>query len=552
MPTYHKTRLMPWALVAWFCLVIILSMLRITFQVDPIHDGTFYSSGFALNENLLIYQDIATSYGPITHLFSAILINFFGTSLMIHRIGWLVLQLFIVLISFKLLMIKLSFNKSFFLASSLILLDPNSVGVSLGYVNASRYWPNQIIVLISLIVVLLVYKILSLNNNSNFLIFLLGVINCLFFFIRAQSSIISIFITGFVLYLFKSNLKSLLCFLAGTFIGLASLVATLSKYMVFGEFIRQTLILPLDPSVPYSKFDSIGAVRFLAIVLLSVSFFYFVFFTTKILTLSKLRFNYFLLDLFFTLLVFSLAWQSIQNSTLKNSYKDPYFLILTLVRGSGIAFTVLLLALLLYFVIKAWFERNVLLDSSNKRFVIFALLMLFFNLITVYPKFGYLPYLLPLTTPLLFILPFMNVYKDNFFVFFYKFALVSTIATVTATSIHTSYSYQSQNLELIRSTNLAAARAIDKEIVFLNLLDARSVVWGPGCYELMSAITGKYLPIGINYGPDIPYPPKKQVGKLNLSCDDNSSMSETEIIKSNTDIFTLITGNRILKVFALN
>ena len=552
MQTYHKTRLIHWALFSWFCLVIILSILKITFQVDPIHDGTFYSSGFALNKNLLIYKDIATSYGPITHLFSAMLINFFGTSLMIHRIGWLVLQLFIALISFRLLMIKLSFNKSFFLAISLILLDPNAVGISLGYVNASRYWPNQIIVLVSLVVVLLVYKILSLKHNLNFLIFSLGAINCLFPFIRAQSSIISIFITGFVLYLSKKNPKSLFYFLFGTFVGLASLMTTLSKYMDFGEFIKQTLILPLDPSVPYSKFDSIGTARFLVIVLISISFFYLVFFTTKILTLSKLRISYFILDLFFTLIVFFLAWQSIQNSTLNYSYKDPYFLILTLVRGSGIAFTFLLLALLLYFVIKALFENNVLLDSSNKRFIIFALLMLFFNMIAIYPKFVYLPYLLPLTTPLLFILPFLTVYKDNFFVYFYKFALVSTIATISATSIHTSYSYQSHNLELIRSSNLTAARAIDKEISFLNQLDARSVVWGPGCYELMSAITGKYLPIGINYGPDIPYPPKKQVGKLNLSCDDNSSKSETEIVKSNADVFALITSNRILKVFDLN
>ena len=551
MQTYHKTRLIPWVLFSWFCLVILLSILKITFQVDPVHDGTFYSSGFALTQNLLIYKDIATSYGPITHLFSAILINFFGTSLLVHRIGWLLLQLFIVLISFKLLMIKLNFNKSFFLAISLILLDPNAIGISLGYVNASRYWPNQIIVLTSLIVVLLVYKILSLKYNLNFLIFLLGVINCLFPFIRAQSSVIFIFITGFVLFLFKSNPKSLLYFLFGTFIGLASLMATLSKYMDFVEFIKQTLILPLDPSVPYSKFDSIGTSRFLVIVLLSVSFFYLVFFTTKILTLSKLRVSHFLLDLFLTFIVFYMAWQSIENSTLNNSYKDPYFLILTLVRGSGIAFTVLLLALLLYFVTKALFERNELIDSSNRRLVIFALLMLFFNLVTIYPKFGYLPYLLPLTAPLLFTLPFLKVYKENFFAYFYKVALVSTIATISATSIHTSYSYQSHNLELLRSTNLTASRAIDKEISFLNQLEPRSVVWGPGCYELMSAITGKYLPIGINYGPDIPYPPKKQVGKLNLSCDDNFSTSGTEIYKSNVDVFAVITSNRILKVLDL-
>jgi hypothetical protein len=68
----------------------------------------------------------------------------------------------------------------------------------------------------------------------------------------------------------------------------------------------------------------------------------------------------------------------------------------------------------------------------------------------------------------------------------------------------------------------------------------------------MSAITGKYLPIGINYGPDIPYPPKKQIGKLNLSCDDNFSNSETEIDKSNADFFTLINSKRILKVFDLS
>ena len=552
MQTYHKARLIPWALFSWFCLVIILSILKITFQVDPIHDGTFYSSGFALNENLLIYKDLATSYGPITHLFSAMLINFFGTSLIVHRIGWLVLQFFIVLISFKLLLLKLSFNKSFFVAFSLLILDPNTVGVSLGYVNASRYWPNQIIVLVSLIVVFLVYKILSLHHNLNFLVFLLGAINCLFPLVRAQSSIISIFVTGFVLYLFKNNPKSLLYFLLGTFTGLASLMAILSKYMDFGEFIKQTLILPLDPSVPYSKFDSIGTARFFVIVLLSVGFFYLVFLTTKLLTVSKLRISYFVLDLFFVLIAFRLAWQSVQNSTLNYSYKDPYFLILTLVRGSAIAFTVLLLALLLYFAIKALLEKNLLLDSSGKGFFIFALLMLFFNMIALFPKFAYLPYLLPLTAPLLFILPFLTVYKGNFFLYFYKFALVSTVSTISATSIHTLYSYQSHNLELIRSTNLIAAKAIDKEISFLNHLDRRSVVWGPGCYELMSAITGKYLPIGINYGPDIPYPPKKQIGKLNLSCDDNFSNSETEIDKSNADFFTLINSKRILKVFDLS
>jgi hypothetical protein len=68
----------------------------------------------------------------------------------------------------------------------------------------------------------------------------------------------------------------------------------------------------------------------------------------------------------------------------------------------------------------------------------------------------------------------------------------------------------------------------------------------------MSAITGKYLPIGINYGPDIPYPPKKQIGKPNLSCDDNFSTSDTEIDISKADLFTLVNSKRILKVFDLN
>ena len=63
----------------WVLIVLVVSICKVFFQVDPVHDGTFYSSGFALNDGLKLYSEVATSYGPIRIYYQQSLYYCLGT-----------------------------------------------------------------------------------------------------------------------------------------------------------------------------------------------------------------------------------------------------------------------------------------------------------------------------------------------------------------------------------------------------------------------------------------------------------------------------------------
>ena len=504
----------------WVLIVLIVSICKVFFQVDPIHDGTFYSSGFALNNELKLYSEVATSYGPVTHLLSAAIIFLFGNALVLHRITWLVIQLLIVLLTYKILMIKFNKNTSISLAFFVLLFDPSTIGFGFGFVNPGRYWPNQIIIIMSLITLYSFSKIDLKNNNPTIFAYIIGLSSSIFPFIRAQSTIVTFFVIPVSIILFYKNKKNILYFFMGLITGFISLTILLYKFMNFKDFFKQTILIPLEPTVQYSKFDFFGSLKLFILIILTfilvAGITIILRFFPRISTKSKI--------VFFVALFSLISILTVNPLPLHASYKNPFFLILTLVKGSSFALIIILYMTLLYLALKNFYRFRSKIFLRYDPFYIFSLFIFIANIFAIYPKNGYFPYLLPLIAPFLFEL--VPIYKNyrNLFSCAVGIAVISVCTITLTTFVYSSYSYSSNNLKYIKSTSSANSTNADKEIEFLSNFSNRGIVWGTGCYELMSAITGNYLPKTANYGPDIPYSPKIESGELNLICGDEKTI----------------------------
>lgn len=526
----------------WVLIVLVVSICKVFFQVDPVHDGTFYSSGFALNDGLKLYSEVATSYGPITHLLSAVVILLFGNALILHRITWLVLQLVIVLLTYKILTIKFNKKTSISIAFLVLLFDPSTVGFSLGFVNPGRYWPNQIIIMMSLLTLYFFSKIDIKNNKPTIFAYVLGLSSSIFPFIRAQSTILTFFIIPVSIILLYRNKRNILYFLTGVITGFISFTTLLYKYINFKDFFKQTILIPLEPTVQYNKFDLSGSLKLFILIFLTFILFGGV--TLIVLFFPKIK----RAVVSFVVLFTYVSAETVILHPSHESYKNPIFLILTLVRGSSLAFIIMLYIALLYLTLKSFCRNKGKILINYEPFYIFSFFMLIANLFAVYPKNSYLSYLLPLIAPFLFELNSVYRSRRNFFNYTICISVISVCSINFTTYIYSSHSYVSNNLKYIKSNSSTNATSTDKEILFLADFNNKSVVWGPGCYELMSAITGIYLPKTANYGPDIPYPPKIKSGELNLNCGDEKTLLNNPNYKLVTDPLKISSSRSLMLI----
>ena len=234
--------------LAWLSLVLaILPYFFFTFlNVDPLHDGWFSSPAAALAEGGVPYRDVLTSYGWFTPAFLSLIIKIFGFQLLYFRlIGFLFL--FGICVLFIILLQKsIGLNKSLVLVAVWLMIGLGQMTKDPQALPAWGLWPNQIIILGSLV---LIYILLRNDDFSFPMLTLIGLIAGLTPWVRAQGVLLlasALFVFG--IRIFQSNSSNRYLRIAYLFsITLTTFLAPFLYLLRFGaidEWFWQTIEMP--------------------------------------------------------------------------------------------------------------------------------------------------------------------------------------------------------------------------------------------------------------------------------------------------------------------
>jgi hypothetical protein len=197
--------------LAWLSLILAITpYLYFAFlNVDPLHDGWFSTPAVSLSEGGVPYRDVVTSYGWFTPALIGSVIKIFGFQLLYFRLIGVFFLLGICALFIILLRKSLGFNKSLVAVSIWLMIGLGQMTKDPQALPAWGLWPNQIIILGSLV---LIYILLRTDNFSFSTLTLIGLIAGLAPWIRAQGILIlaaSLFVFAIRLYQSNSPNKSL-------------------------------------------------------------------------------------------------------------------------------------------------------------------------------------------------------------------------------------------------------------------------------------------------------------------------------------------------------
>lgn len=156
-------------------------------NVDPLHDGWFSSPGVRIAEGGLPYRDVVTSYGWVSPAILAVVTKIFGFHLLSSRIIGLLLLFGISWLLFSVLRRILSFRVASLLLSMWLLINLGQVSRDRDSLVSWGFWPNQLLVLISLLGIFYITSGKALSNSK---VLLIGTLAGISPWIRAQGILI--------------------------------------------------------------------------------------------------------------------------------------------------------------------------------------------------------------------------------------------------------------------------------------------------------------------------------------------------------------------------
>ena len=197
--------------LAWLSLILAIApyFYFAFLNVDPIHDGWFSSPAAVVAEGAVPYRDVVTSYGWFTPALMASVIKIFGFQLLYFRLIGVFFLLGICALFIVLLQKLLGFNKSLFAVSIWLMIGLGQMTKDPQALPAWGLWPNQIIILGSLV---LIYILLRNDNFSFPKLTLIGIIAGLAPWVRAQGILTfasALFVFAIRIYQSDSPNKSL-------------------------------------------------------------------------------------------------------------------------------------------------------------------------------------------------------------------------------------------------------------------------------------------------------------------------------------------------------
>jgi hypothetical protein len=244
-PVYIK---MPESGLAWLSLTLAISpYLYLAFlNVDPLHDGWFSTPAVALAEGGVPYRDVVTSYGWVTPAFLGIIIKIFGFQLLYSRLIGLFFLIGICILFIVLLKKSIGLNKSLAVVSIWLLIGLGQMTKDPQALPSWGLWPNQLIILGSLV---LIYLLLCTAKLSYSTLALIGIIAGLAPWVRAQGVLIlasALFVFTIRIHQSSSPNKFLrmLQLFSVTFIAFLAPLLYLFRTDAIDEWFWQTIEMP--------------------------------------------------------------------------------------------------------------------------------------------------------------------------------------------------------------------------------------------------------------------------------------------------------------------
>lgn len=508
--------------------VLIAVGFRVFSDIDLIHDGTFYSAAVGVSQNLKLYSEIGSAYGPLTFLILAPLLKIFGEYLVISRVVWFLVKLATGILFFRLLPNRFSLMVKLILVDVVLLLDsPQIYNGKPGVLPAGIIWPNHLLVLIALMFLLLLNRcIYNREHFSRLTAFLLGFLTLLPIFVRAQGLILTFAMVVVISLIHPRKIPTLFGLITFCFVFFFFSIQTFD----FFSFIEQNFFLPFIVNNAHTSILTSSLLRHVVLIAIAQLVILFLI-HLEILggILSKL-----MQSTIFVIIVSFWTLPALREFE-TTSFRNLTFFFYTI---SHLIF-VSLFYQLLYLDVNSIFQypkkiRREIFRNRDSLYSALLTLMAFAVVVSAIPKIAYLIFALPFI-----ILSYLNsqtfALQKSFNSLCLKLATVGISSAIIFSFLVyiqlPKYPYDSEKLFLFSSSEVIRRDFVDSQINYLSEFSFRTLNWTEGCRELYAGISGTYLPNSISYGPDIPYPPSPQLAHgLNLLC-----RNETLKVVSNTE-----------------
>lgn len=167
-----------------------LPYLYFTFlNVDPLHDGWFTAPAVRIADSGLPYRDVVTSYGWVSPVILSLFSNIFGFHLVHSRVVGLLLLLGISCLFFVILRRRVGVRLASTLLSMWLIINLGQISRDSSSLPAWGFWPNQLLVLISLLGILFLTSKRSLSYSQ---VLVIGILAGISPWVRAQGALILI------------------------------------------------------------------------------------------------------------------------------------------------------------------------------------------------------------------------------------------------------------------------------------------------------------------------------------------------------------------------
>lgn len=230
---------------------LLFHFLLINRNMDPLHDGIFFSYGLAAADGFAMHREITTPYGPIVPWMLSIAIEIFGEFLLIPRVIGFVFLVGISII-FYLMMTKYIGKLKSSLIVTLWLLVQSGISevTSTRWPYGSSIWPTTVSIFAHMV---LLYKLVEHFTSTRkvdkkrdlAIFFLIGFIVAIAGFSRLQGMVTLLVALCLIILLFLKKYLEIRVFLSmtsGIVLGLALTLSMLAKQNSLFPFFEQNIL----------------------------------------------------------------------------------------------------------------------------------------------------------------------------------------------------------------------------------------------------------------------------------------------------------------------
>ena len=215
-------------------------------NIDPLHDGWFTSPATAIANGAIPYKDVVTSYGWVSPVILSVIVKIGGFHLIYFRLLGLFLLLLICVLFFLILRSYVGIGKAGLALSMWLLINLGGISRDSNSLPAWGFWPNQLIVAISLLAIYLLVTRKDFRLRS---ILVLGFLAGVSPWIRGQGllTLLSVLVAvsqSISVQEFRRAAKHWVLFLLVSIATFLAPFIFLIRYSALRDFLWQTVEMP--------------------------------------------------------------------------------------------------------------------------------------------------------------------------------------------------------------------------------------------------------------------------------------------------------------------